>query len=64
MYNKQRNLCVTSIRREKKNFFNNISARATTDNKIFRKTVKPSFTDKVQTKSKITLIQKSCFLLI
>ena len=34
-YNKQRNLCVGLIRREKKNFFNNISTRDITDNKLF-----------------------------
>ena len=61
-YNKQRNLCVSLIRREKKNFFNNISTRDITDNKTFWKTVKPLFTDKMQAKSKITLIEKkSCF---
>ena len=61
-YNKQRNLCVSSIRREKKNFFNNISTRDITDNKTFWKTVKPLFTDKIQRKSKTALIEKtSCF---
>ena len=64
-YNKQRNLCVSLIRREKKNFFNNINTRDITNNKTFWKTVKPLFTDKIQTKSKITLIEfllhKSCF---
>ena len=39
-YNKQRNLCVSLIRREKKNFFNNISTCDITD----------LFTDKTQTK--------------
>ena len=57
-YNKQHILCVSLISQEKKNFFNNISTRAITDNKMFWKTVKPLFTDKVQTKSKITLIEK------
>ena len=52
-YNKQRNLCVGLIRREKKNFFNNISTRDITDNKTFWKTVKLLFTNKVQRKSKI-----------
>ena len=33
-YNMQHNLCVSLIRRDKKNF-NNISARDITDNKIF-----------------------------
>ena len=57
-YNKQRNLCVSLIRWEKKNFFNNINTRDITNNKTFWKTVKPLFTDKIQTKSKITLIEK------
>ena len=57
-YNKQSNLCVSLIRREKKNFFKNISTCDITDNKTFWKTVKPLFTDKIQTKSKITLIEK------
>ena len=57
-YNKQRNLCASLIRREKENFFNNISACDITNNKTFWKTVKPLFTDKIQTKSKITLIEK------
>ena len=60
-YNKQRNICVSLIRREKKNFFNNISTRDIADNKTFWKTVKPLFTDKIQTKSKITLIKKKLF---
>ena len=57
-YNKQRNLCVSLIWREKKNFFNNISTRDITGNKTFWKTVKPLFTDKIKTKSRITLIEK------
>ena len=56
-YNKQCNLCVNLIGREKKNFFNNISTCDITD-KTFWRTVKPLFTDKVQTKSKITFIEK------
>ena len=57
-YNKQHNRCVSLIRPEEKNFFNNISTRDITDNKTFWKTVKPLFTDKIQTKSKTTLIEK------
>ena len=49
---------MSLIRREKKNFFNNISTRDITDNETFWKTVKPLFKDKIQTKSKITLIEK------
>ena len=57
-YNKQRNLCVSLIRSEKKNFFSNINTSDITDNKTFWKTVKPFFTDKIKTKPKITLIEK------
>ena len=39
VYNKQRNVCKSLIRREKENFFNNISTLDTTDNKTFWKTV-------------------------
>ena len=47
------------MRSEKKNFFSNINTNDITDNKTFWKTVKPFFTDKIKTKSKITLIEKN-----
>ena len=46
------------IKQEKKNFCNNFSTRNIPDNKTFWKTVKLLFTDKIQTKSKIRLIEK------
>ena len=60
-YNKRRNLCVSLAKCEKKKFFNNIGPRDVIDNKTFSKTVKPLFTDKVQTKSKIILLEKKLF---
>ena len=45
-YNKQRNLCVSLIRSEKKNFFSNINTNDITYNKTIWKTVEPFFTDK------------------
>ena len=36
----------------------NLKTKDVNDNKTFRKTVKPLFTDKVQIKSKITLMEK------
>ena len=53
---------MSLITREKKNFFKTISTRDITDNKTFWKTVKLLFTDKVQTKAKITLTEKKLFL--
>ena len=57
-YNKEHNLCVNLIKSEKKNFFSNINTSDITDDKTFWKTVKPFFTDKIKTKSKITLIDR------
>ena len=57
--NKQRNIFVSLIRSEKKNFFRNINISDITDNKTFWETVKPFFTNKIKTKSKITPIQKT-----
>ena len=57
-YKNQCNTCVTLIRQQKRNFFSKLNTRDFTDNKTFWRKVKPLFTDKVQTKSKITLIEK------
>ena len=56
-YNKQRSFCVSLIRSEKKNV-SNINTSDITDNKTFWKMVRPFFTNKIKTKSKITLIEK------
>ena len=56
-YNKQRSFCVSLIRSEKKNV-SNINTSDITDNETFWKMVRPFFTDKIKTKSKITLIEK------
>ena len=58
-YNAQRNLCVSVIRQAKKNFFSKLNTSDVTDKKTFWRTVKPFLTDKVKTKSKITLIEKT-----
>ena len=57
-YNAQRNVCVSLIRQAKKQFLSNPSSHDVTDNKTFWKTVKPLLTNKVKTKSKVTLIEK------
>ena len=45
--NKQRNYCVTLIRKEKQKFFGNINTTDITGHKQFWRAVKPFFTDKV-----------------
>ena len=57
-YNKQRNYCVSLLRREKKSFFNNLDTKKVVDNKSFWRTVKPFFSDKNRVKNKITLIEE------
>ena len=49
---------MSLIRPERKKFFSNISTRDITDNKTFWETAKRLFTDKIQAKSKTTLIEK------
>ena len=57
-YNRQRNLCVTMVRKAKRNQFNNLNVRNITDNKQFWKTVKPFFSSKVSDNERITLIEE------
>ena len=52
-YNAQQNLCQV-----KKKFVSNLNTYDVTDNKTFSNAVKPLLTDKVKTKSKITLVEK------
>ena len=56
-YNNQRNLCVTMVRKRKKNYFNNLNVKNVTDNKQFWKTVKPFFFSKVGDNERIALIK-------
>ena len=46
-YNIQRNYCVSLIQKTKRDYYSNLNHEQVTDNKIFWKTVKPFFTDKV-----------------
>ena len=56
-FRKQRNSCVRLFRREKRNYYNNLDISLVTNNKKFWKSVKPFFSDKLQSKSKIVLIE-------
>ena len=55
-FRRYRNFCVSLLRKEKKNFYNNLDISIMTDNKKFWKYVKPLFSGKSKSKSKITLI--------
>ena len=54
-YKRQRNLCTSLLRKCKRNFYGNLNPSVISDNKTFWKIVKPFFSDKVSTTSKITL---------
>ena len=57
-YNKQRNYCVSLIRKEKKVYYSNLNVRGVTDNKTCWRKVKPRFSEKVNLQTKILLVEK------
>ena len=57
-YNKQRNLCVSLLRKTKKDYYGNLNEKDEIDNKRFWKTVKPLFSEKVKSSEKITLVHE------
>ena len=57
-YSKQRNYCVSLLRKTKNNYYNNLNEKKTTGNKTSWKTVKPFLSDKTPSDEKITLIEK------
>ena len=52
LFRKQKNLCVSLLRKPKKDYFSNLNEKQTTDNKRFWKTVKPFLLNKVQSSEK------------
>ena len=54
---KQRNLCVKILRQNKKLYYAQLDPKVVSDNKKFWKTVKPLFSNKIQSSSSITLIE-------
>ena len=51
-YSKQRNYCVSLLKKSKKNYCNNLNEKKITDNKTFWKTVKPFLLDKTPSDEK------------
>ena len=56
-YNKQRNHCVSLLRKTKTQYYRNLNEKSVTDNRKFWNTVKPLLSDKTVVKNKITLIE-------
>ena len=57
-YVKQRNYCVSLLRRTKKEYYGNLDPRKIVDNRTFRRTVKPFLSNKSVENEKITLEEK------
>ena len=56
LFRKQRNLCVSLLRKSKNDYFSKLNDKANvTDNKRFWKTVKPFLSNKVQSAETINL---------
>ena len=58
-YTKQRNYCVSLLRKTKTQYYRNLDEKNVTDNKAFLKTVKPFLSDKITSKGKIALIEEN-----
>ena len=56
-YVKQRNYCVSLLRKTKKDYYANLNVKDIVDNKQFWRTVKPLFSDKAKSNEKITLAE-------
>ena len=46
LYKRQRNFCVSLLRKEKKKYYNNLDLKIFDDNKKFWRSIKPLFSDK------------------
>ena len=57
-YNKQRNFCVSLLRKTKKDYYGNLNEKDVIDNKKFWNTVKLLFSDKVKSSGKITIVHE------
>ena len=59
LYKKQRNYCLSLLRKTKKAYFKKLNIKEIGDNKTFQKTVQPYFSDKDNKSSKITLVENN-----
>ena len=56
-YKRQRNLCVKILRQNKRSYYAQLDPKVVSDNKKFWKTVKRLFSNKIQSRSCITLLE-------
>ena len=58
-YAKQRNFCVSLLKKTKKRYYQNLNEKFVVDNKLFWKTAKPLLSDNVACKDEIHLIENN-----
>ena len=56
---KQRNFCVSLLRKPKKRYYENLNEKSVIDNKLFWKNVKPFLSDKVSGKDEIHFLENN-----
>ena len=59
LYNKQRNYCTFLIKKAKKDYYSKLHPSCVFSNKMFWKTIKPLFSDKILTGDNFTLVEGS-----
>ena len=57
LYSKQRNYCVSLLRKTKKSYYKNLDERKSSDNKLYWKAVKPALSEIFNSREKINLIE-------
>ena len=62
LYKKQRNFCVSLLRKTKRNYFKNVKMQDITDNEKFWKTIRPYFSDKGYKQTKISIVEKDSII--
>ena len=58
LFCKQRNMCVSLLRKSKTDYFENVNEKNITDNERFWKTVKPFFSKKIHVPKRINLTEE------
>ena len=59
LYNKQRSICVSLVRKSKREYYENLDVKCVQDNKNFWKKVLPLFSNKIKSKEKIVLVENA-----
>ena len=62
LYKKQRNFCVNLLKKEKKNYYNNLDIKIFDDNRKFWQRIKPLFSDKNSLSRNITLVENGMII--